>query len=150
MNLHRPIGITETKKGLSLSVADLLRKTSQQNLDSLKLNSKLKDMFEQGLTEVQEDKLLDFVPLQMSSLRDLTDYETATNEARAYIREQYEAWQASKAAAERARARAVAYARAAAAPHQAAPQPSQDVSNNSPRYDEQRFDVPRKPRQMDV
>lgn len=92
-----------TEKGLSLSVADLQRKTSPQVLDTLKLNSKLVDMFQNGLTEVQEDKLLDFLPLQTSRYRDLTDLEFAKEEARAYIRQQFEDYQKAKIAAEQRR-----------------------------------------------
>lgn len=103
LNLHRPIGISETKKGLSLSVADLLRKTSAQNLENLEVNSRLLDMFKQGLTEVEEDKLLDFLPLRSSNYRDLTDLEKAYDDARAYIREQFELYNRSRLATEQAR-----------------------------------------------
>lgn len=92
-----------TEKGLSLSVADLLRKTSPQVLDTMNLNSKLVDMFQNGLSEVQEDKLLDFLPLQTSRYRDLTDLDLAKEEARAYIRAQFESYQKAKLAAEQRR-----------------------------------------------
>lgn len=103
LNLHRPIGISETKKGLSLSVADLLRKTSAQNLENLEVNSRLLDMFKHGLTEVEEDKLLDFLPLRTSNYRDLTDLEKAYEDARGYIREQFELYKKSRLASEQAR-----------------------------------------------
>lgn len=126
-NFHRPIGASETQKGLSLSVADLLRKTSAQNLADLKLNSRLKDMFESGLTDIQEERLLDFVPLQQSAIRDLTDLQAAHDAAREYVREQFEAWERSKAAAERRRAQI------ARAQSLLSAQPAADESLNTPR-----------------
>lgn len=96
LRLHLPIGLDMVRKGANLSVQDLIRKTSAQHQEDLRLDSKLVDQFPNGLPEIEEERLLDYVPLQYGTIRDFTDLENAKEFARQEIRRQYTAYTESE------------------------------------------------------
>lgn len=87
---HHPIGTSATKRGASLTVEELVKKTSVLERQKMIEDSPLYDEFKAG-TPIESLDLLEYIDLGIQPL-DLTDAEMLRNIARQQIAEQYDKW----------------------------------------------------------
>lgn len=88
---HKPIGISATKRGASLTIAETLKKTSIIERQKMVDESPLYDEFAAG-TPIESLDLLDYIDLGVQPL-DFTDADELRRVAKAQVEEQYEKFQ---------------------------------------------------------
>lgn len=85
--MHKPIGISATKRGCWLSIADTLKKTSIIERESIIENSPLYDEFKAG-TPIESLDLLEYIDLGVQPL-DFTDADHLRQVAKEQMNELY-------------------------------------------------------------
>lgn len=98
--MHKPIGVSATKRGAQLSISELVKKTSVLERQKMIDSSPLFDEFKAG-TPIESLDLLEYIDLGIQPL-DLTDAEMLRNIAREQIEDQYKTWSERKEAAAKA------------------------------------------------